>query len=68
MALGAIPTFTAGNVAIVELNLDAREEQLTMGMTLFATKIKNWIHIVRTKSNYRSWSFDRLYSLLFDLI
>ena len=68
MALGAIPTFTAGNVAIVELNLDAREQQLTMRIKLFATKIKNWIHIVRTKSNYRSCSFDRLYSILFDLI
>ena len=68
MALGAIPTFTAGNVAIVEFNLNRREEQLTMRMTLFATKIKNWIHIVRTKSNYRSCSFDRLYSILFDLI
>ena len=68
MALGAIPTFTAGNVAIVELKLNTREEQLTMRMALFATKIKNWIHIVRTKSNYRSCSFDRLYSILFDLI
>ena len=45
MALGAIPTFTAGNVAIVELNLNTREEQLTMRIKLFATKIKNWIHI-----------------------
>ena len=68
MALGAIPMFTAGNVAIVEFNLNTREEQLTMRIKLFATKIKNWIHIVRTKSNYRSCSFDRLYSILFDLI
>ena len=68
MALGAIPTFTAGNVAIVELKLNTREEQLTMRMALFATKIKNWIHIVRTKSKYRSCNFDRLYSILFDLI
>ena len=45
MALGAIPTFTAGNVAIVEFNLNTREEQLTMRIKLFATKIKNWIHI-----------------------
>ena len=68
MALGAIPMFTAGNVAIVEPNLGAREQQLTMRMALFATKIKNWIHIVRTKSKYRPCSFDRLYSILFDLI
>ena len=37
-----------------------------MRMALFATKIKNKIHIVRTKN--RSCSFDRLYSVLFDLI
>ena len=66
MALGAIPMFTAGNVAIVEFNLNTREEQLTMRMALFVTKIKNKIHIVRTKN--RSCSFDRLYSVLFDLI
>ena len=52
MALGAIPMFTAGNVAIVEFNLNTREEQLTM----------------RIKLQYRSCSFDRLYSVLFDLI
>jgi len=49
MALGAIPMFTAGNVAIVEFNLNTREEQLTMRMALFATKIKNWIHIVKVQ-------------------
>ena len=70
MALGAIPMFTAGNVAIVEFNLNTREEQLTMRIKLFATKIKNWIHIVRSQSQsmYRSCSFDRLYYILFDLI
>ena len=70
MALGAIPMFTAGNVAIVEFNLNTREEQLTMRIKIFATKIKNWIHIVRSQSQsmYRSCSFDRLYSILFDLI
>ena len=70
MALGAIPMFTAGNVAIVEFNLNTREEQLTMRIKIFATKIKNWIRIVRSQSQsmYRSCSFDRLYSILFDLI